>query len=478
MQYLFRPLILLTLFFSFRLAPAQQPLNLGFEQASIEGPARPWGWQYYRLAPQAEASMDSAQAYAGKFSFRITGKEMPDYPHALGYWIDPWGLKGKQIALNGWIKTEALNGQAQMILETWGEEGMLDADTTTVAAGPEGGNWAPFGLKVAVDSPAYTLSLAISLIGAGTAWFDAFTLSADGGEMKEVPVAPEFSPAQMAWLAQQAAPLKRVDATPKGKQPDFSDLAAFRRIAGGAQLIALGESTHGTGEFFRLKHRLLEYAVREMGVTAFAIEANQLAVVPINRYVLHGEGNARATMKAMFKVWNTEEMLDLIEWMRAHNRDNPENKVEFVGFDMQDPQLPIDSLLAFLEDYAPELLPPVDSLLKPYREAWRQQYYPAAPDSIRQRWLDNAVEVWKLVSRKGERWLSRARMPSEKKRVEWAIQNTRVIFLKRRNNNRIKSIQCGIISVSLHQNQLSVQANRILLLIFFYPPLIFSGFII
>ena len=424
--------ITIALLLSSQAIHAQQPLNLDFETISLEGPARPWGWTYYQMAPHAEAGMDSTVAYSGKYSFRITGKETPDAAtaHAFNYWIDPWALKGKQLELKGRLRTEALNGQAFITLETWGEAGKLGADTMNINPTPKdpiNKNWTSFSLEIKVDSSAYTLSLTVGLAGAGTAWFDAFALSADGVRMDEVPVAPEFSTAQMDWLGQQAAPLKRVDATPKGAQPDYSDLAAFRRISGSAQLIALGESTHGTSEFFRIKHRLLEYAVKEMGVSVFAVEANQLAVEQINRYVLFGEGDARTAIKVMFKVWNTEEMLALIEWLRAYNLENPGRKVEFVGFDMQDPQLPIDSLLAFLAGYAPELLPPIDSLLSPYREAWRQQYYPAGPDSVRQNWADHANQAWQLVSTQKEAWLRQAKHHSEKKRVEWAIQNARVI---------------------------------------------------
>lgn len=180
---------------------------------------------------------------------------------------------------------------ARVTLETWGKTGKLGADTVNITAGSgngAGNHWTPFYLKIAVDSSAYTLSLTIGLIGAGTAWFDAFTLLADGQAVAEVPVAPEFSPGQMDWLTQRAAPLDILGATPKGKKNNLSGFAAFRRIAGSARIIALGESTHGTSEFFRIKHRLLEYAVKEMGATVFAIEANQLAAEEVNRYVLFG----------------------------------------------------------------------------------------------------------------------------------------------------------------------------------------------
>ena len=58
-------------------------------------------------------------------------------------------------------------------------------------------------------------------------------------------------------------------------------------------MIALGESTHGTREFFQMKHRLLEYLVAEHGVTAFVIEAAMPEAFELNRYVLTGEGDPR-----------------------------------------------------------------------------------------------------------------------------------------------------------------------------------------
>ncbi|MCB0547056.1 MAG: erythromycin esterase family protein [Phaeodactylibacter sp.] len=431
MNYLFQILITTTLLLGSQPAATQQPLNLDFERISTEGAHRPWGWAYYWQSPHTEAALDSAMPYTGKYSFRFSGKGKPEEtsPHTLGHWIDPWALKGKQLQLKGWVKTEALTGEAQITLSAWGEAGTLNADTVTIrhTGLQQSAPWAPFNLEIKVDTPSYSVGITVGLDGTGNVWFDAFTLMADGVPLEEVAVASAFSDSQMEWLFHQTAPLEAIALPPPGELPDFPGLAAFQRIAGDARLIALGESTHGTSEFFRIKHQLLEYAIRKMGVTVFAIEANQLDVEQVNRYVLHGEGDARTVMKVMFKVWNTEEMLALIEWMRAYNLEHPQNKIEFVGFDMQDPQLPIDSILAFLPEYAPELLPVIDSLLRPYREAWRQQYYPAGSDSVRQNWSDNAEQAWRLVSAQRENWLRRALGPAEKKRVEWALQNARLI---------------------------------------------------
>ena len=51
-------------------------------------------------------------------------------------------------------------------------------------------------------------------------------------------------------------------------------------MIGDAHIVSLGEATHGTAEFFRMKHRLVEFLASEMGFTVFAIEANMPEEIP------------------------------------------------------------------------------------------------------------------------------------------------------------------------------------------------------
>jgi erythromycin esterase len=48
----------------------------------------------------------------------------------------------------------------------------------------------------------------------------------------------------------------------------------LKEIVGNARVVSLGEATHGTREFFQLKHRMLEFLATEMGFTMYSIEAN------------------------------------------------------------------------------------------------------------------------------------------------------------------------------------------------------------
>lgn len=162
---------------------------------------------------------------------------------------------------------------------------------------------------------------------------------------------PEPTPdAVVSWFRDQSLPLLSVEAG-----HGDADLMPLKKSIGGARVVALGEATHGTREFFQLKHRLLEFLVRRMGFSVFAIEANWPETDALNEYVLSGRGDPRAGLLATkFWTWNTEEVLALVEWMRAWNADPKHTrKLSFYGVDMQFAEDAARKLKAYLERVAP-----------------------------------------------------------------------------------------------------------------------------
>jgi erythromycin esterase len=148
-------------------------------------------------------------------------------------------------------------------------------------------------------------------------------------ELRAVPSAPL---AVTDWIREHARPLITSEVG-----QGFADLEATAMSLGDARVVALGEATHGTREFFQMKHRLFEYLVSKRGFTVFAIEASFPEALRVNEYVVHGEGDAVAALFGMHCwPWVTEEVLALIEWMRAYNTGpSHTQKLRFYGFDMQ-----------------------------------------------------------------------------------------------------------------------------------------------
>lgn len=153
--------------------------------------------------------------------------------------------------------------------------------------------------------------------------------------------------AVIKWLSSNAISLKSVEAG-----NGFRDLQPLKKVFKDAQIVGLGEATHGTREFFQFKHRMLEFLVKEMGFRVFAMELDFAACQKINDYVM---GKTADRAKIILKPWDTEEVLAMIDWMRACNAGVPENKrVKFVGFDGQDRESGKDKLLDYLKRVAPE----------------------------------------------------------------------------------------------------------------------------
>ncbi len=158
-------------------------------------------------------------------------------------------------------------------------------------------------------------------------------------------------PAVSEWL--RASAIRVATADPAH---DLDDLKAIERIVGKAHIVGLGEATHGTREFFQMKHRVVRYLVERMGFTVFAIEANLPECRAINDYVLSGKGDPQEALNGIyFWVWNTEEVLAMIEWMRAWNADpSHKHKVQFVGIDMQFTKVAAASVAAYVQRVAPD----------------------------------------------------------------------------------------------------------------------------
>lgn len=173
---------------------------------------------------------------------------------------------------------------------------------------------------------------------------------------------PEVSkaPAEVqTWIRSKAIPLSSVLAG-----SGFTDLQPLKALVGDAQVVGLGEATHGTKEFFQLKHRMLEFLVEEMGFRVFAIEANLPEAYAVDEYIRTGQGDpAKALLGLDSWPWNTQEFLDQILWMRKYNADpSHTKKLRFYGVDMLGSRAALAQVQAWLEKAAPEEARQLDAI--------------------------------------------------------------------------------------------------------------------
>ncbi|WP_237706832.1 erythromycin esterase family protein [Kribbella flavida] len=165
-------------------------------------------------------------------------------------------------------------------------------------------------------------------------------------------------PGVRTWLQQTAWPLAGVE--PGGPT---GDLAPLKDLLEDVRLVGLGEATHGTREFFQLKHRLLEYLVTELGYDVLAMEASESAAPAVDAYVRGGPGDAATVVSDLgFWTWRTEEVVAMVEWMRSCNEGRPAGQqVGFAGVDPQKCSASLARVRDHLAEHAPERLELFDS---------------------------------------------------------------------------------------------------------------------
>jgi erythromycin esterase-like protein len=169
-------------------------------------------------------------------------------------------------------------------------------------------------------------------------------------------------PARVAWVRANAAPFRTVEAG-----NGFEDLQKLKEMIGDARIVAMGESTHGSREQFQMKHRIVEFLASEMGFRLFSIEANMPESYKVDEFVSGGTGDENALIRGMyFWTWSTDEVADMVRWMRAFNETNRgqagKGQIAFTGFDMQFPAVAGGIATGFLAQH--------DAALEPSAREW------------------------------------------------------------------------------------------------------------
>lgn len=169
----------------------------------------------------------------------------------------------------------------------------------------------------------------------------------------------------MAILAKgRVEDLALIRALSEAARPLFggdTDFEPLLKRAEEARLVLIGEASHGTHEFYRMRAQLTKRLIREKGIRAVAIEGDWPDAYRVNRYV-RGQGSDRAAEEALsgFQrfpswMWRNSDVVDFVGWLRAYNDriPDPRDKVGFYGLDLYSLHASIDAVLKYLNQTDP-----------------------------------------------------------------------------------------------------------------------------
>ena len=137
-----------------------------------------------------------------------------------------------------------------------------------------------------------------------------------------------------------------------GSRDDFDPL--IRQI-GDARLVLIGEASHGTHEFYRIRGEITKRLIRECGFRAIAAEADWPDAYRVNRFVRgrSRDGDAAEALADFMRfpqwMWRNAEVLDFVGWLRTHNdASGKTDQVGFYGLDLYSLHRSMAAVLEYL----------------------------------------------------------------------------------------------------------------------------------
>ncbi len=145
---------------------------------------------------------------------------------------------------------------------------------------------------------------------------------------------------------------------------DDADLGPLLERIGDARVVLLGEATHGTSEFYRMRAAITRELVTKRGFSIVALEADWPDAARIDDYVRQREFSREGSEAAEWQpfarfptwMWRNAEMREFVDWLHGHNAlQSVERRVRFAGLDLYSLYNSIAYVTRFLDEFDPEV---------------------------------------------------------------------------------------------------------------------------
>jgi len=122
------------------------------------------------------------------------------------------------------------------------------------------------------------------------------------------------------------------------------------------KIIMIGDGSHGTDEFYKLRADLTKKLITEKGVNFIVIEWDWPDVYRINQYI-NGVSNDKSSQQSLDNItrfplwmWRNQAVIEFIEWLKNYNDVHPNNKVAIYGLDLYSLFKSMERIINYLVD--------------------------------------------------------------------------------------------------------------------------------
>ena len=140
-----------------------------------------------------------------------------------------------------------------------------------------------------------------------------------------------------------------------------SDYDGLVESIGDARYVLIGEATHGSEEFYRIRADLTKRLIQHHGFSAVAVEGDWPDCYRANRYVRGDEHihNADSALSEFLRfptwMWRNGVMVEFLAWLRTYNEKQalPQEKIGFYGIDIYSLYASIQAVITYLDKTDP-----------------------------------------------------------------------------------------------------------------------------
>ena len=233
---------------------------------------------------------------------------------------------------------------------------------------------------------------------------------------------------QVVPPSEQALPRIIASAAEPFDSIETADLKPLLARIGYARVVLIGEASHGTSEFYRMRDRISRALIETKGFNFVAIEGDWPDAARIDHYVRHREYRpSEWTAFSRFPIWmwRNSEVRAFVDWLRSYNAtQKPTSRVAFHGLDLYSLYDSIRFVLEYLDDVDPKsakvarerygCLTPWQSDPATYGHAALTGRYPTCEADVAHALRDLLQKREAYAARDGERFLD-------------ALQNARLV---------------------------------------------------
>jgi erythromycin esterase-like protein len=141
---------------------------------------------------------------------------------------------------------------------------------------------------------------------------------------------------------------------------DSANLDGLLDRIGDSRLVLLGESTHGTAEFYDMRARITRELIEKKGFNIIAVEADWPDATSIDHFI-RGSGQKPVFKNKPFsgfptRMWANHSVLAFVHWLKDYNQhfNSAEDAAGFYGLDLYNMFSSIEAVLEYLQDVDPK----------------------------------------------------------------------------------------------------------------------------